>query len=300
MRGSPASGGRQGSRLPVCGTGLFYWHDYTLKKSRSTMCWKEVESCQEIAIDDQQKAPQEEIGRTGGGAYKLAQQKDWYMIAAISGSHTLGRADPRNSGYKGHWGNPCDQATFDNSYYKSILYKSWKPQIGVNGNAHKNQWVRADKCFESDKMNSFNSTTCAAKNHQLMLDTDMCLAFRPTDTVFASNKRWLAKGMGDCCAWTDIRLAYDLPDDPDGENRPEGTSLFCNKDGVCDPAFTSGQTFGHLKIKCVNPPLGPPPPSCARGATVRRPSPRQEEPVQQRGVHHPQSRHAGAVGGRQR
>ena len=215
---------------------MYHWHRYNLERSRSVHCLK-TEECFEIEIGDEEKVPQETIGRTGGGAYKLKLNKGWYLKAAISGAHEA-EMFPRSSGYEGHWGNPCQQATFDNSYFQSMLYKSWKPLAAVNGNAAKNQWRRADKCFVNKQLDSFASTTCAAHEHQMMLDSDLCLAFSSTK----EQQPWHAKAMGDCCAWTDLRLAYDLPDDPNGENRKDGDQLYCKKDeqglGVCSPEYS--------------------------------------------------------------
>ena len=66
----------------------------------------------------------------------------WYLTAAISGAHTLGHAMPMNSGYFGWWSNPIDSSRFNNDYYQSLLFKGWRPDTALFGNAAKNQASR--------------------------------------------------------------------------------------------------------------------------------------------------------------
>ena len=68
----------------------------------------------------------------------------WRESAALMGVHTLGRAHPANSGYDGWWSDARNSARFNNNYYTSLVAKGWKPEVGVRGNPHKNQWVRTD------------------------------------------------------------------------------------------------------------------------------------------------------------
>lgn len=58
----------------------------------------------------------------------------WFLTAAISGAHTLGRAHIDNSGYVGWWSDPENSGIFNNDYYKSILQKGWMPALGIGGN----------------------------------------------------------------------------------------------------------------------------------------------------------------------
>lgn len=60
--------------------------------------------------------------------------KRWYLTAAISGAHTLGRAHIDNSGYVGWWSDPDNSGIFNNDYYKSILQKGWMPALKIGGN----------------------------------------------------------------------------------------------------------------------------------------------------------------------
>jgi len=62
--------------------------------------------------------------------------------------HTLGRAQIKNSGYNGRWGDAANSRLFNNHYYHSLLTKGWAPQRAVGGNPHKNQWIETsgDSC----------------------------------------------------------------------------------------------------------------------------------------------------------
>lgn len=69
---------------------------------------------------------------------------------ALLGAHTLGAANPDNSGFAGPWvTNPL---LLDNDYYKVLLI-GWRATELPNGN---HQWTRADRT--------------------MMLNSDMCLA----------------------------------------------------------------------------------------------------------------------------
>jgi len=111
---------------------------------------------------------------------------DWTTAAALMGVHTLGRALPQNSGFDGFWVSGPHAKTFDNKYYQTMVGTGWVPQTTSAG---KSQWVRSD----------------TADLNEMMLNTDMCLAFqvgrprrqngqRLPDTVAANN--------GNCCLWT--------------------------------------------------------------------------------------------------
>jgi len=79
---------------------------------------------------------------------------------ALLGVHTLGKAEPRFSGFDGWWSDAANSRKFNNNYYISIIAKGWEPVALNNGEF---QWNRSD-------MRKW------VKN-EMMLDTDMCLAF---------------------------------------------------------------------------------------------------------------------------
>merc|ERR1719476_79701 len=93
----------------------------------------------------------------------------WRQSAALMGVHSLGRAKPAVSGYDGYWSDPMNQRRFNNDYYVSMLAKGWVPEkqvVGPTGpNPNKNQWAR-DDIGKADPV------------HQIMLNSDMCLAFK--------------------------------------------------------------------------------------------------------------------------
>lgn len=110
--------------------------------------------------------------------------REWEFTAAISGAHTLGSAKVANSGFDGHWSDASNSGKFNNDYFKSILFKGWKPELNVNGVMGKNQWKRVDGGKES--------------NHkEMMLDTDMCLAMRNNN----QGAGLLAATDANCCSW---------------------------------------------------------------------------------------------------
>lgn len=126
----------------------------------------------------------------------------WALTAAISGAHTLGRAQASNSGFEGAWSDAENQGKFNNDYYKSILHKGWSPLLSVGGVEGKDQWQRVDQGVDP-------------LFQELMLDTDMCLAYdgniqytnclrNTTDrrrcAALLSNRPIKASD-GQCCAW---------------------------------------------------------------------------------------------------
>ena len=72
--------------------------------------------------------------------YKVAigKRQAWGLTAALSGAHTIGSAKPENSGYDGMWGDPANQAIFNNDYFKNLMVHGWGPHRAVNGNENKN------------------------------------------------------------------------------------------------------------------------------------------------------------------
>eukprot|EP00448_Togula_jolla_P033807 CAMPEP_0170645176 /NCGR_PEP_ID=MMETSP0224-20130122/42921_1 /TAXON_ID=285029 /ORGANISM="Togula jolla, Strain CCCM 725" /LENGTH=588 /DNA_ID=CAMNT_0010976337 /DNA_START=44 /DNA_END=1810 /DNA_ORIENTATION=- len=113
---------------------------------------------------------------------------DWPQAAALMGVHSLGRAVPENSGYDGWWSDPENSRYFNNNYFVSLLANGWMPERNLYGNPHKNQWTNANLLFNQTE-----------GGKQMMLDTDLCLAFStgklwPTGTLRAASD--------DCCSWT--------------------------------------------------------------------------------------------------
>ena len=64
--------------------------------------------------------------------------KRWKLTLALSGAHTIGSAKPENSGYDGMWGDPANQAIFNNDYFANIVVHGWIPKRAVGDNPAKN------------------------------------------------------------------------------------------------------------------------------------------------------------------
>jgi hypothetical protein len=94
----------------------------------------------------------------------------WAQAAALSGVHTLGRAEISRSGYSGWWSDAKNSRKFNNDYFTSIVLKGWAPEVSVDGNAGKNQWTRVDIGYDE-----------AVNGKEMMLNTDMCLYFTMDD-----------------------------------------------------------------------------------------------------------------------
>lgn len=138
----------------------------------------------------------------------------WGLTAALSGAHTIGSAKPENSGYDGMWGDPANQAIFNNDYFKNIIVHGWGPNRAVGGNPGKNQWILID------------GSPANEKSQQMMLNTDMCLYYQDNrlhaecmekeregktrNRKFC--KKFERKGTilnakeSTCCAWTQFRV----------------------------------------------------------------------------------------------
>jgi len=109
----------------------------------------------------------------------------WDETAALMGVHTLGRTHLSNSGYHGWWSDPQNSRLFNNNYYVSLLSKSWKA-TSVGGAGSKHQYDRVD----------IGSLGHHSPGNEMMLNTDMCLAFLdvPAGTAIAEgrcNCTWL-------------------------------------------------------------------------------------------------------------
>lgn len=94
----------------------------------------------------------------------------WDEAAALSGVHTLGRAQIKNSGYNGWWSDAENSRRFNNNYFTSIVLKGWAPETNISGNPGKNQWQRVDSGVDE-----------ATLGKEMMLNTDMCLFFTMDD-----------------------------------------------------------------------------------------------------------------------
>jgi len=103
--------------------------------------------------------------------------------AAMMGVHTLGRARVEHSGFDGWWSGPQQSQRFNNNYYLSMLMKGWAPAQTSAGNW---QWGRVG-----------NSSGIGETNHEMMLNTDICLAFGDA----ADRAKELAESNQACCAW---------------------------------------------------------------------------------------------------
>jgi hypothetical protein len=91
-------------------------------------------------------------------------QTSWKHTAAISGAHTIGKANLANSGYNGSW--TTNPAVFDNAYYLRIIDQGWIPQWNINGNQGKNQWIVSDLGRDKPEVAA-----------QMMLNSDLCMVF---------------------------------------------------------------------------------------------------------------------------
>jgi len=110
----------------------------------------------------------------------------WDEITSLMGVHTLGGASIANSGYNGFWSDVVNQTFFNNNYYQSLVGKGWMPQLAVNGNSLKNQWIRSDS--------QASSTT------EFMLDTDICLMFNYLNAT-TNTYTEIHASSSNCCAW---------------------------------------------------------------------------------------------------
>merc|ERR1719337_53181 len=111
------------------------------------------------------------LGRVMGMALREGRQ-----TAALMGVHTIGKASLENSGYSGWWQDEQNVARFNNNYYISIVNHGWGPAQLSSG---KSQWNREDTNHDQGNLHP-----------EMMLNTDMCLAF---NNVFAESSN--------CCTW---------------------------------------------------------------------------------------------------
>lgn len=124
------------------------------------------------------------------------------LAAALMGVHTLGRAKIENSGYEGWWSLSGPQREFTNDYYISMIAKGWMPEQ-LSSSPPKNQWKRSDG---------------GSDTREMMLDTDMCLAWADDDT------KHLKASQDKCCAWLDPPMedGLGIPQELSGQSCAKG------------------------------------------------------------------------------
>jgi len=135
--------------------------------------------------------------------YVTQMKLTWKQAAALSGVHTLGKAQPQNSGFDGWWSTNEESRYFNNNYFVSLYAKGWIPeQVKESG---KWQWRMADKTRDVAKYGK-----------QMMLDTDLCLAYSQTfaTTGYVEVASWMNPKT---CAWTIPNLSANPQG---GDNRP--------------------------------------------------------------------------------
>eukprot|EP00931_Biecheleriopsis_adriatica_P060391 TRINITY_DN3626_c1_g1_i3.p1 TRINITY_DN3626_c1_g1~~TRINITY_DN3626_c1_g1_i3.p1 ORF type:complete len:1029 (+),score=110.24 TRINITY_DN3626_c1_g1_i3:286-3372(+) len=147
----------------------------------------------------------------------------WRDSAALMGVHSIGRAQKNNSGYNGWWSDPENSRLFNNNYYASLIAKGWragKPyshqdyhqykHLFPDTNPGRTQWVRFD----------LHGGQQEAHRHEMMLNTDMCLAYanHHGQPVLASRD--------ECCAWVPVKeISWEVKENISGNS--DGS--FCGK-----------------------------------------------------------------------
>jgi hypothetical protein len=136
----------------------------------------------------------------------------WEFTAALMGSHTLGDVSIGYDGYEGFWGSSEEAATFNNDYFKSIVWKGWSAQRSVGDDNTKNQFKRIDRA---------RSET----HKEAMLSSDLCLAYQANSDLASSECRGrdceefeetgdaLLSQTHSCCAWIDPMTFYNAEND---------------------------------------------------------------------------------------
>jgi hypothetical protein len=124
----------------------------------------------------------------------------WDQSAALMGAHTIGGANPSNSGYRGRWTEARASRLFDNSYYTSLMLKGWAPERAISGNVNKNAWRRSD--IGADEI---------GKGKEMMLDSDMCLYHSFYDHYSDPNAFHARTAVNQrcSCAWVDAKDNYN-------------------------------------------------------------------------------------------
>lgn len=109
---------------------------------------------------------------------------------ALMGVHTLGRALPENSGYDGFWVSQQHARTFSPQYYGNMIAIGWRSARSSGG---KMQWIRADVGPPNPLAG------------EMMLNTDMCLAFQTGDTPPWTRAE--DTNHTNCCLWVETNSA---------------------------------------------------------------------------------------------
>jgi hypothetical protein len=127
----------------------------------------------------------------------------WNQSAALMGAHTLGRAEPKFSGYDGSWKERMNSNKFDNQYFQALILKGWAPETKIGGNELKNQWQRTDMGVDE-----------SLYGREMMLNTDLCLLYtvndvnqikHPADVIEMNAAR-----AGCSCAWVAPRSVPEV------------------------------------------------------------------------------------------
>mmetsp|Transcript_33613 Transcript_33613/g.61849 ORF Transcript_33613/g.61849 Transcript_33613/m.61849 type:complete len:493 (-) Transcript_33613:90-1568(-) len=111
----------------------------------------------------------------------------WSQATALMGAHTIGEASTSRSGYEGSWTGSKGSRKFDNGYFTAMLLQGWSPELGVQGDPSKNQWMRTDAGKGPDK--------------QMMLNSDMCLFFVSVENTTVIGRTATRQCL---CAWTHL------------------------------------------------------------------------------------------------
>jgi hypothetical protein len=170
-----------------------------------------IETCEEQVLrlpDTQAGCPSVQTVLQNPGTIGMS----WTQIAAITGVHTLGKAELQNSGHVGFWSDEDNQGIFNNNFYRSMLLKGWKTEVPEGST--KFQFTRADV--------GRSRTT-----HEFMLNSDLCLVYD-----LKNGQDFLSHEMGDCCLMANTNVF-------DGSRRRAGVrpreqypSLFETHDGI--------------------------------------------------------------------
>lgn len=181
----------------------------------------------------------------------------WRSATALMSVHSIGAASVDNSGFDGFWDTLHHSAKFNNHYYVNLLATSWCPeQVAATGRW---QWRRCEQ-LEADQ-------TDEVKN-QMMLNTDMCLAFTAPNGVDV-----LSAKDTPCCSWVHTGLEeYPMGDvirnndnlefcgKPCPANAEPGTNEQCNsppkETEMCCAGDASFSRGAKGALDCGTPGLG--------------------------------------------
>ena len=86
----------------------------------------------EKGCDDLQEVFINNVFNTG-----IDKKSSWGLTAAIQGL-VLRSAMGHSRGFDGLWGDPYNQAIFNNEYFKTIMLHGWGPVRGIGGSLENN------------------------------------------------------------------------------------------------------------------------------------------------------------------